>query len=74
LFLVMTTVSGGAALGYKEPPCEMLGEPVFAVNNGPFTPWFLRRNEIMVEIPAKPIDFQNPESSAKGTLSFSTPD
>lgn len=26
------------------------GAPVFARYNGPFTPWFLRRNEIMVEI------------------------
>ncbi len=25
-------------------------EPVFAVYNGPFTPWFMRRNEVMVGI------------------------
>ena len=35
----------------------MLGEPVFAVYNGPFTPWFMRRNEIMVEIEAKSVGF-----------------
>lgn len=27
-----------------------IGAPVFARYNAPFTPWFLRRNEIMVEI------------------------
>jgi hypothetical protein len=29
---------------------ETMGRPVFARYNAPFTPWFLRRNEIMVEI------------------------
>ena len=29
---------------------ETTGSPVFARYNAPFTPWFLRRNEIMVEI------------------------
>ena len=29
---------------------ETVGAPVFARYNAPFTPWFLRRNEIMVEI------------------------
>lgn len=32
------------------------GAPVFARYNAPFTPWFLRRNEIMIEI-----DWQNAE-------------
>jgi hypothetical protein len=29
---------------------ETVGAPVFARYNAPFTPWFLRRNEIMIEI------------------------
>jgi len=29
---------------------DAIGAPVFARYNAPFTPWFLRRNEIMVEI------------------------
>ena len=29
---------------------QTLGPPVFARYNAPFTPWFLRRNEIMIEI------------------------
>ena len=29
---------------------EIVGAPVFARYNAPFTPWFLRRNEIMVEV------------------------
>ena len=29
---------------------ETVGAPVFARYNAPFTPWFLRRNEIMVEV------------------------
>jgi hypothetical protein len=35
---------------------ETLGSPVFARYNAPFTPWFLRRNEVMVEI-----DWSDPE-------------
>ena len=35
---------------------ETKGAPVFARYNAPFTPWFLRRNEIMIEI-----DWQNAE-------------
>jgi hypothetical protein len=29
---------------------ETIGSPVFARYNAPFTPWFLRRNEIMIEV------------------------
>jgi hypothetical protein len=26
------------------------GQPLFAVYNGPFTPWFMRRNEVIVPV------------------------
>jgi hypothetical protein len=26
------------------------GTPVFARYNAPFTPWFMRRNEVMIEV------------------------
>ena len=29
---------------------DMKGEPVFARYNGPFTPWFMRRNEILLPV------------------------
>lgn len=29
---------------------ETVGEPTLARYNGPFTPWFLRRNEVMIDI------------------------
>lgn len=29
---------------------KVLGEPVWARYNGPMTPWFMRRNEIMIEV------------------------
>jgi hypothetical protein len=32
---------------------ETIGAPVFARYNAPFTPWFLRRNEIMIEVHPK---------------------
>ncbi len=32
---------------------QTTGDPIFARFNSPFTPWFLRRNEIWLEIPVK---------------------
>ena len=34
----------------REAGLQALGKPEFARYNSPFTPWFLRRNEVMVEI------------------------
>ena len=34
----------------QEQGYDMLGPPEWARYNSPFTPWFLRRNEILVEI------------------------
>ena len=34
----------------QEDGVDVIGEPIFARYNGPLTPWFLRRNEVMVEI------------------------
>jgi SOUL heme-binding protein len=36
--------------GVREAGLQALGKPEFARYNAPFTPWFLRRNEVMVEI------------------------
>lgn len=38
-----------ARMGYSS-----LGEPVWARYNPPFTPWFLRRNEILIPVAAEP--------------------
>ncbi len=35
---------------------ETVGAPVFARYDAPFTPWFLRRNEVMIEV-----DWRDPE-------------
>lgn len=34
----------------REEGLEVIGDPVWARYNGPMTPWFLRRNEVMVEV------------------------
>lgn len=34
----------------REDGVDVIGDPVFARYNGPLTPWFLRRNEVMVEV------------------------
>lgn len=34
----------------KELGLKQSGEPVFARHNPPFTPWFLRRNEIPIPV------------------------
>ncbi len=36
----------------REEGLEVIGEPVWARYNGPMTPWFMRRNEVMVEVAA----------------------
>jgi hypothetical protein len=38
----------------KERGLEPVGEPIFARYNPPFTPWFMRRNEVL--IPIRPIE------------------
>ena len=37
-----------AAINSKRLNGELVGEPYFARYNGPFTPWFMRRNEAMI--------------------------
>ena len=34
----------------REKQFEQVGEPVYARYNPPFTPWFLRRNEVLIPI------------------------
>jgi len=49
---------------------RILGEPIWARYNPPFTPWFLRRNEILIPVDTEetrekgPIDRGNAEPSA----------
>ena len=38
----------------KQQAFTVIGEPVWARYNAPFTPWFLRRNEVLIPI-AKPL-------------------
>jgi hypothetical protein len=35
----------------KEAGVKWSGEPVYSRYNPPFTPWFLRRNEIWLQVP-----------------------
>lgn len=37
----------------KSKNLRTLGQPIFARYNSPFTPWFMRRNEILIEIEKK---------------------
>ncbi|NEX19599.1 heme-binding protein [Thiorhodococcus mannitoliphagus] len=37
-------------MAVEEAKLKAIGDPVYARYNPPFTPWFLRRNEVMVEI------------------------
>lgn len=38
----------------EQASVTVIGEPVFARYNGPLTPWFMRRNEVLVEIEYAP--------------------
>lgn len=37
----------------EDAKCRRLGEPVWARYNPPFTPWFLRRNEVLIPVGTK---------------------
>lgn len=39
--------------GLKSAGLQAVGEPIYSRYNPPFTPWFLRRNEIWLELPAE---------------------
>lgn len=34
----------------REAGLQAIGQPIYARYNGPLTPWFLRRNEVLVEV------------------------
>jgi len=34
----------------KQDGIEVVGDPQFARYNGPFTPWFMRRNEVLIDV------------------------
>lgn len=40
--------------GLRAANMAWVGEPVYSRYNAPFTPWFLRRNEIWLHLPATP--------------------
>ena len=46
----LTWVEANLLQALADDSIEVIGDPVFARYNAPFTPWFLRRNEVMVEI------------------------
>jgi len=47
----------------REAGVTPLGEPRFAVYNGPFTPWFLRRNEVLVPVAKRHTDVAPPAAA-----------
>lgn len=49
-----------AALGY-----QAVGQPVFARYDDPFTLWFMRRNEIIVDVAALPADTRAPAGNGQ---------
>ena len=51
----------------REAGIEPLGPPIWARYNAPFTPWFLRRNEVLIEIDwPVPGEAQEPDLQARG--------
>jgi hypothetical protein len=52
--------SSGIAVNRSMPLAKLvilcLGEPVWARYDQPWTPWFLRRNEILVELDEQALD------------------
>ena len=58
----MHTLKGGARMAELTP----VGDPIWARYNPPFTPWFLRRNEIL--IPVAPDENQDTDQSNIDTI------